>query len=195
MPNQCQFKLCTVTSQPSQFKHLSYTHHHRHTMVANLCSTFEFDDRCSILASLACWWLQGHRHDEVAELWPWCMPWFSKCWQRHLASEVSPQRLSHGSGTSPWHWIHVSRCHCIPRTDTTLTCQCAVCIRCCRRIRLTIFATMHGCHDARLEFTFAAFVTATREAVMRHECATLVALYAHCRVECDNQLILHIQSA
>jgi hypothetical protein len=44
-----------VTSQPSQFKHLSYTHHHRHTMVTNRCSTFEFDDRCSILASLA--WL------------------------------------------------------------------------------------------------------------------------------------------
>ena len=55
VPNQCQFKLCTVTSQPSQFKHLSYTHHHRHTMVTNRCSTFEFDDRCSILASLA--WL------------------------------------------------------------------------------------------------------------------------------------------
>ena len=165
-------------------------------MVANRCSTFEFDDRCSILASLA--WLQGHRCDEVAELWPWCMPWCSRCWQSYLASEVSPRRLLHGSGASPMHWIHVSRCRCILRTDTTLTRQGAVCLRCCRRIRLTIFATrvlnQHGSHDARLEFTFAAFVTAAHEAVVRHECATLVALCAHRRAECDNRLIMHRQS-
>ena len=175
-----------VTSQPSQFKHLSYTHHHRHTMVANRCSTFEFDDRCSILASLA--WLQGHRCDEVAELWPWCLPWCSKCWQRYLASEVSPIRLSHGSGTSPMHWIHVSRCRCVLRTR-----QGTVCLRCCRRIRLTIVATrvlnQHRSLDARIGFTFAAFATAAHEAVMRHECATLVALYAHRKAAIDNRLI------
>ena len=160
--------------------------YHRHTLVANLFSTFKFDDRCSILASLA--WLQGHRCDEVAELWPWCMPWWSKCWQRYLASEVSPIRLLHGSGTSPMHWIHVSRCRCVLRTR-----QGAVCLRCCRRIRLTIVATrvlnQHRSLDARIGFTFAAFATAAHEAVMRHECATLVALYAHRKAAIDNRLI------
>ena len=172
--------------------------YHRHTLVANRFSTFEFDDRCSIIASLI--WLHGHRCDEVAELWPWCMPWCSKWRHGYLAIEVSPQRLLQDSARgSPMHWIHGSRCRCIIRTDTTLTRQGAVCLRCCMRIRLTIFATrvlnQYGSHGvASLGWTFAAFVATTHEAVVRHERSTLVALCAHRRADCDNRLIIHRQS-
>ena len=181
------FNSSYVTSHRLQFKHLSYIHQmHRHTMAVNRCSTFEFDDRCSILASLIL--RQVHRCDEVAELWPWCMSWCSKWRASYLATAVSPHRLSQGRISTEMHWIHVSRCRCVLRTR-----QGAVCLRCCRRIRLTIVATrvlnQHRSLDARIGFTFAAFATAAHEAVMRHECATLVALYAHRKAAIDNRLI------